>query len=47
MHIKITRKKAANEVISKINYDFENIVAVTKLKQLKRYAKNILPNHKK
>ena len=40
-------KKAANEVIDKITEDFEKIAAVTKLKELKRYAKNILPNYKK
>ena len=36
-----------NGVISKITEDFEKIVAVIKLKELKRYAKNILPNDKK
>ena len=45
------RKKAENKVvhkvINKIIDDFEKIVAVTKLKELKRYAKNILPNYKK
>ena len=44
---KITRKKAVNEVINKIAEDFDKIVAVTKSKELKRYAKNILPNYKK
>ena len=34
-------------MISKITDDFEKIVAVTKLKELKQYAKNILPNYKK
>ena len=34
-------------MISKITDDFEKIVAVTKLKELIRYAKNILPNYKK
>ena len=34
-------------MISKITDDFEKIVAVTKLKELKPYAKNILPNYKK
>ena len=29
------QKKAANEIISKTNDDFEKIVAVTKLKELK------------
>ena len=44
---KSREEKAANEVISKITDDFEKIVAVTKLKELKPYAKNILPNYKK
>ena len=35
-----------NEVLNKIAQDFETIVAVTKLKELKQYAKNILPNYK-
>ena len=39
--------KGSNKVINKIAEDFEKIVAVTKLKELKRYAKNILPNYKK
>ena len=34
-------------MISKITDDFEKIVAVTKLKELKQYAKNILPKYKK
>ena len=34
-------------MIDKITEDFEKIAAVTKLKELKRYAKNILPNYKK
>ena len=34
---------AVNGVINKITKDFEKIVAVTKSKELKRYAKNILP----
>ena len=37
---KLREKKAVNEGINKI-------VAVTKSKELKRYAKNILPNYKK
>ena len=41
------QKKAENKVINKITDDFEKIVAVTKLKELKQYAKNILPNYKK
>ena len=39
------QKKAENKVINKITDDFEKIVAVTKLKELKPYAKNILPNY--
>ena len=39
-------KKKVNEVLNKIAQDFETIVAVTKLKELKQYAKNILPNYK-
>ena len=31
-------------MIDKIADDFEKIVAVTKSKELKRYAKNISPN---
>ena len=41
------QKRAVNEVINKITEDFQKIVAVTKSKELKRYAKNILPNYKK
>ena len=44
---KSREEKAANEVISKITDDFEKIVAVTKLKELKRYVKNTLSNYKK
>ena len=43
----IAENKGNNQVINKIAEDFEKIVAVTKLKELKRYAKNILPNYKK
>ena len=34
-------------MIDKIADDFEKIVAVTKSKELKRYAKNGLPSYKK
>ena len=44
---KLRKKNAVNGVINKITDDFEKIVAVTKLKELKRYVKNILPNYKK
>ena len=52
LHISELRKKNAankanNKAIKKITDDFEKIVAVTKLKELKPYAKNILPNYKK
>ena len=33
-------------MINKIAKDLEKIVAVTKSKELKRYAKNILPHYK-
>ena len=44
---KLRKENAVNGVINKITEDFEKIVAVTKLKELKRYAKNILPDYKK
>ena len=44
---KLREENAVNGVISKITDDFKKIVAVTKLKELKRYSKNILPNLKK
>ena len=44
---KLRQKNAVNSMIDKIADDFEKIVAVTKSKELKRYAKNILPNYKK
>ena len=47
LYISKLSKKATNEGINKIAEDFEKIVAVTKSKELKRYAKNILPNYKK
>ena len=34
-------------MINKITEDFEKIFAVTKSKELKQDAKNILPNYKK
>ena len=39
--------KANNNLINKIAEDFQKIVAVTKLKALKQYFRNILPNYKK
>ena len=44
---KLLEEKAENKVINKITDDFEKIVAATKIKELKRYAKNILPKYKK
>ena len=43
---KLCEENAVNGVIKKITEDFEEIVGVTKSNQLKRYAKNILPNYK-
>ena len=44
LHIsKLHNKNAVDKAINKI----EKIVAVTKLKELKQYAKNILPKYKK
>ena len=40
-------KKGNNKAINKVNEDFKKIVAVTKLKELKRCAKHFLPNYKK
>ena len=40
-------ENAVNGVINKITKDFKKIVAVTKSKELKRYAENILPDYKK
>ena len=44
---KLREKNSVNSMIDKIADDFEKIVAVTKSKELKRYAKNILPKYKK
>ena len=44
---KLHEKNTVNRVISNITDDFRQIVAVTKLTELKRYVKNILPNYKK
>ena len=41
------KKNAVNKVINKVTEDFKKIVAVTKLKELKRYAKKMLTNYKK
>ena len=43
---KLREKNVVNSVIDKTAKDFEKIVAVTKSEELKRYAKNILPNYK-
>ena len=48
LHIsKLHEKNTVNKVINKIAEDFEKIVVETKLNELKRYAKNILPKYKK
>ena len=45
LHIsKLRKKNVVNSVTDKIAKDFEKIVAVTKSKELNRYAKNILPD---
>ena len=44
---KLREENAVNGVINKITEDFEKIVTLTKSKELKRYAKNFLPNYKK
>ena len=44
---KLREENAVNPVINKITEDFEKIVAVTKLKELKQYAKNISQNYEK
>ena len=44
---KLCENNSVNSMIDKIADDFEKIVAVTKSKELKRYAKNILPKYKK
>ena len=44
---KLREKNAVNGVIYKITEDFDKIVTVTKSKELKRYAKNILQNYEK
>ena len=47
LHEKNAENKGNDKAINKIAKDFQKIVTVTKLKELKRYAKNILPNYKK
>ena len=39
--------KGINKLINKITNDFEKLIAVTKIKELKQYVKNILPKYKK
>ena len=43
----LSEKNAVNKMINKITDDFKKIDAVTKLKELKRYARKVLPNYKK
>ena len=48
LHIsKLCKKNVVNSAIDKIVKDFEKIVVVRKSKELKQYAKNILPDYKK
>ena len=42
----LCEENAVNGVINKITEDFKKIVAVTKSRESKRYARNILPNYK-
>ena len=42
----LRKENAVNGVINKITEDIKKVVAVTKSKELKRYAKSILPNYK-
>ena len=44
---RLRKENVVTGVINKITVDFERIAAVTKSKELKQYAKNILPNYKK
>ena len=44
---KLRKQNEANTVNNKIAEDFEKIAAMKKLKELKRYTKNTLPNYKK
>ena len=44
---KVREENAVHGVINKITEDFEKIAAVSKLKELKRYAKSLLTNYKK
>ena len=45
--IQSKEKNGVNKAINKIPEDFKKIVAMARLKKVKRYAKNILPNYKK
>ena len=43
---KLHKENAVNGVINKVTEEFEKLDTVAKSKELKRYAKNILPNYK-
>ena len=43
----LRERNSVNGIISKITEDFEKIIVVTKLKEIKRYVKSILPYYKK
>ena len=47
LHEENAENKGNNELINKVDEDFKKIVAVTKLKELKQYAKNNFPSYKK
>ena len=47
INLYIHEKNVVNGVINKITEDCEKVVAVTKSKELERYAKNILLNYRK
>ena len=48
LHISTWREEnAENKAINRVNEDFKKIVAVTKLKELKQYVKNVLLNYNK
>ena len=46
LHEEKTENKGINKMINNVTDDFEKIVAVTKIKELKRHVKNTLPKYK-
>ena len=47
LHEKNAANNSNNKAINKVAENFEKILAVTKLKEFRQYAKNILLNYKK